>query len=428
MKNLLDKTTQNLNKIILGFLIFIIIFYFFTLFIGSFNLLKFLIFLGLIFLSLTLLLYIYFLKQPQEEKISFFNLFQNLLDHLSESIVIYDRDFKIVFVNKSFSELVGLKKEDLINFTVSQGLLKSEKYEMLANLFFPFLQGDDLKIINKEPEIIQVHFLKPKEKYFLISYFDIFLEKPYKLRAILDKTQDVLESQQRLEFVHLVSHNLLTPLNQIRWFLESVNQEELSETNKEFITSSLNILKNTLIFTESILAFVRTETGRLALKIEEIDLEKIFLQILDILKDKINEKKLKISLEISEGEEKALGDQGLLFAALFALIENAVVYNKIGGSLEIIIRKQVQRPYREIIIKDTGIGMNQEDLNNLFKKYYRGKKAKDLEIKGFGLGLYNAKTILNLHGGEIKVESQEDKGTTVTLLLPLNINLIPKSS
>ena len=426
MKDLIKKILKETQKIILGLFVLLLVYFFLILFVSDFNLLKILIFIGFLLIGVNFGFFIYFSRIPKEEKISFFSLFQNLLDYLNEGIVIYDKNFKIAFVNQAFTKIVNLKKEDLIGLTISQAMIKSEKYEMLANLFFPFIQGEDLKIVSQNPEVIEVNFSKPREKYFLISYLDIFLEKPYKLRVILDRTKDVLESKQKLEFVHLVSHNLLTPLTEIRWALEAIDPSSLDENNKEFLNSALRTIKNTLAFVESILAFLRLE-GKIELKIEEINLEEIFLRILDILKEKIEGKKLKVNLEIIRGEEKALGDPALLFATFFALVENSILYNKMGGSIKILIRKQAQRPYREIIIEDTGIGMSREDLENLFKKYYRGKKAKELDVRGFGIGLYNAKKITELHGGEIKVESKENIGTKVTIILPLDINLIPKS-
>lgn len=421
-----QKFLKNPQKPILFLFILTIIYFLFTLFISDFNLLKILIFIGIILIGANLGLFWYLLKIPQEEKISFFSIFQNLLDYLKEGLVIYDYNFKIIFVNKTFTKLVGLEKEDLIGILINKEMVKNEKYETLGNIFFPFLKGEDLRIISQEPEVIEVSFSKPKEKHFLISYLDILLEKPYKLRIVLDKTEDVAESKKKLEFVQLVSHNLLTPLNEIRWALEAVDINTLKEGDKEFISSALKIIKNTLLFIESIFIFLRTESGRLELKVEEINLEKMIMTILEILKEKIEDKKLKVNVEIIKGEEKVLGDSSLIFSALFSLIENAVLYNKIGGRVEILIQKQPQRPYRQIIIKDSGIGMNQKDLENLFKKYYRGEKAKNLEIKGFGTGLYNAQKIITLHGGEIKIESFEDKGTTVYITLPLDINLIPK--
>ena len=69
--------------------------------------------------------------------------------------------------------------------------------------------------------------------------------------------------------------------------------------------------------------------------------------------------------------------------------------------------------------------MTEKDIQNLFKKYYRGDKAKEKQIGGFGVGLYLSKKIIELHGGEIKVESEENKGTKVTVTLPLEKELIP---
>ncbi len=426
MKNLIEKIIKKRNTVIVGWLIFIALLLLVSLFISDFNYLKILVFFNLLLLIGATGFFVYIQKIPSEKESSIFLTVQNLLDCLKEGLVIYDQDLKIIFVNQAFINLVNLKKEDLINLQVGQWMIKNEKYEMLANIFFPFLQGEDLKIINQKPEIIEVRFIKPKEKIFLITYLDIYLDKQYKLRIVYDRTEDILESQRRLEFIQLVSHNLLTPLSEIRWSLEAIDLNKIDEENKQLIETSLRIIKNTTNFVSSILTFLRTESGRLELKIEEIYLEKVFINILDILKEKIEEKKLKVNIEISEKAEKVPGDLSLITSALFSIIENAVVYNKIGGLVEITTRKEPQRPYVEIKIKDTGIGMSEEELKNLFKKYYRGEIAKQLEAKGFGIGLYSARSIINLHGGEIKIESEKEKGTTVTILLPTDPTLIPK--
>lgn len=429
MNNYLEKIKKFLNQkekrlyLVFGINLILI---FVSIFVDDFNILKFINFVVLILISFNLFLYFQFLKEPREkQKTTFFQLVQNLLDSLKEGIVIYNDDFKIVFVNDAFSKLVGLKKEDLVNLNIQTDMTKSEKYEVLANVFFPFIQGQDLKIISQNPETIEVKFLSPEEKYFLISYLDVYLDRRYKLRIVLDKTEDVLESQRRLEFVQLVSHHLLTPLTEIRWILESINYESLPEEDKNFIKNALRSINNSIILAESILNLARIEFNKIKLQIENIDIEKLIIFILDILKEKIEEKRIKIKIEIEEKIINILGDKSIIKAVLFSLIENAVLYNKQDGIINITVKKQKQRPYLEIKIEDTGIGMSKEDLQNLFKKYYRGKKAKELEVKGFGIGLYNAKSLVNLHGGEIKIESQENKGTTVKLYLPLDPSLIP---
>jgi signal transduction histidine kinase len=421
----IKKFFSQKENIALTLFVLILAILFISLFISNFNLLKVFIFISLILAAILLIYFFQLQRKPKEEKISFFfSFFQNLLDYLQEGIVIYD-EFKIIFANKSFCEIVNLKKEDLIDLIVKNEMIKNERYQTLANIFFPFLQGENLKIVSQKPETIEVKFSQPQEKYFLISYVDIYLDKKYKLRIVLDKTEDVVEAQKRLEFIQMVGHNLLTPLSELRWNLEAINLNKLPQEERDFLEIALGIIKATVAFAESILTMVETEIGQLKLRIEEVDIEKIIVSLLEILRGKIEEKKLKVNVEIEEKVAKIQADRRVLSLSLFALIENAVLYNKTGGSVIIKIQKMAQRPYLEIIIEDTGIGMSKEDLANLFKKYYRGQKAKDLDIKGFGIGLYNAKKLANLHGGDIIVDSQENKGTKATLILPLDLSLIP---
>jgi signal transduction histidine kinase len=422
----IKKFFSQKENIVLTFFVLVLVTLFISLFIRDFNFLKIFVFISLILVIVLLINFFQLQRKSKEEKISlFFSFFQNLLDYLQEGIVVYDDEFKIIFANKSFCEIVNLKKEDLINLIVKNEMIKNEKYQVLANIFFPFLQGENLKIVSQKPETIEVKFSQPREKYFLISYVDIYLNKKYKLRIVLDKTEDVVESQKRLEFIQMISHNLLTPLSEIRWNLEAIDLSKIPQEEKDFLEIALRIIKSTIVFAESTLTMVETEVGELKLKIEEVDLEKIIVSLLDILRGKIEEKKLKVNVEIEEKVSKIQADHRVLSLSLFALMENAILYNKIGGSIIIKVQKMAQRPYLEIIIEDTGIGMSKEDLANLFKKYYRGKKAKDLDVKGFGIGLYNAKRLVSFHGGDIKIESQEDKGTKAVLTLPLDLSLIP---
>jgi signal transduction histidine kinase len=422
----IKKFFSQKENIILTLFVLVLAILLISLFISNFNLLKVFIFISLVLVIVLLIFFLQLQRKPKEEKVSFFfSLAQNLLDYLQEGIVIYNDEFKIIFANKSFCELVNLKKEDLMNLIVKNEMIKNERYQTLVNAFFPFLAGEDLKIVSQKPETIEVKFSQPREKYFLISYVDIYLDKKYKLRVVLDRTKDVLEAHKRLEFIQMTTHNLLTPLNEIRWNLEVVDLDKVSQEDRVFIEIALQIVKSTIVFAESSLTMVATEAGRLHFRLEEIDLEKIIISLLDILKNKIGEKKLKVNIEIGEQVSKVQADHRVIFLSLFALIENAVIYNKLGGSVMIKVQKMAQRPYLEIIIEDTGIGMTKEDLANLFQKYYRGEKVKELAVRGLGLGLYNAKKLANLYGGDIKIESQENKGTKVTLILPLDPNLIP---
>lgn len=426
MNKLKEKIKEFLNKkeYLFSFVFFInIIILIISLFISDFNILKFVNFIVLILVGVSLFFYFQILKRSKEKRITVFDIVQDLLDSLKESIVIYDENFKIVFVNKSFLDLVKLNRDDLFNLTIQPEMMKNEKYEMLANVFFPFIQGQDLRIINQNPETIEVKFISSQEKYLVIIYLDIYIDRKLKLRIVLDKTEDVINAEKKIEFAQLLSHHLLTPLTEIRWNLESIDVSKLSDEDKKFFQNALKSIKSALILSESFLSLASLEFGRFKFKINDVNFENMIVGILDILKDKIEEKGLKITVKIQEEANIFKGDESILKIALFSLIENAVLYNKKGGEIKIEINKLENRPYLEIIIEDTGFGMSREDLRNIFKKYYRGKKAEEMDVKGFGIGLYNSKNLIKFHNGEIKIESEENKGTKVFIYLPINLNI-----
>ena len=425
MNNFFSLIKEKENFVLLLLLIEILIL-FLGLFIEDFNFLKILIFINLIFSVIIFLNFLKIKQKPKEEKSSLFlNFLQKFLDTFQQGIVIYTENFQIVFVNKFFCDLVSLNKDDLINLTIKSEMINNEKFQTLANIFFPFLQGENLKIINQEPETIEVKFTKPKERYFVITYSEILIDKKYKLRIISEKTQEIEEAQKKLEFLQLTSHNLLTPLNEIKWFLEAININTISQENKSFIENALTIINSTIFFSESILTMIDLELNQFKLNIKEINLKKILINLLNIFKFNIEEKKIKVNIEIDENYNLIYTDENLFKYLMFVIIENAILYNKENGLINIKIQNVPAKPYLQITVEDTGIGMTENDIKNLFKKYFRSEEAKNLNIKGFGLGLYNASRILNILKGEISIQSQKNKGTTVIIKLPLDLrNLI----
>lgn len=416
---------KKIDKIIFILFFIVVIVLFLALLLRDFNLIKALIFVSLIFTALGVYLVYKTIKiKPREEKTSFFYLVQNLLDVLKEAIVIYDDEKKIVFVNQSFASLVKIKKESLLGLTVKEWQIKNKEYEILANIFFPFLEGEELKIINQQPETISVKFSSPSTRYLLITYLPIELDKKYNLRIAIDKTEDILENEKKLEFIQLASHNLLTPLNELRWQLEAIDKKTLNEENKTLLEDALKIIDNLNILTLSLISPIQKEDAVIHLKIKEVDIEERILFILNLLKIKIESKKIKVEVKVPP-KTTIPADPNLITVALFSLIENSIIYNKERGNVIIDIDKMPNRPYMIIKIKDTGIGMSKEEISNLFKKYYRGTKAKNIEAAGFGIGLVNAKKIIENHGGKIEISSEEDKGTEVKVTLPTDPTLIP---
>jgi signal transduction histidine kinase len=119
-------------------------------------------------------------------------------------------------------------------------------------------------------------------------------------------------------------------------------------------------------------------------------------------------------------------DQKRLSLAVVNILENAIRYNVENGEVTVKVDRIPNKPYVEISVKDTGIGVPPEAKEKLFTKFYRADNAMKSQTEGSGLGLYIVRSILNAHGGEVWIESELNRGTTVHLTLPTDLNLIPK--
>ena len=111
--------------------------------------------------------------------------------------------------------------------------------------------------------------------------------------------------------------------------------------------------------------------------------------------------------------------------ALANLIDNGVKYNIKNGEISIGIGSASNPDFVRVDIRDTGVGISQEDITKMFQKFYRGSNATQTEVNGSGLGLYITKNIVERHGGKIDVESQLGRGAAFSFTLPLNFKLIP---
>jgi signal transduction histidine kinase len=198
--------------------------------------------------------------------------------------------------------------------------------------------------------------------------------------------------------------------------LESIDKNKLDDPS--LIDNALFIIDKTIFLAESILIANKLETKKLELNIQKNDIEELIKSSLSLLEYSINEKKLKVKIEIDENAKEFYFDKNLMFFILFPLLENAVDYNKEGGEVLVEIKKLEDRPYVLIKIKDTGIGMSEKELNKIFTKYFRSEKAKELKPTGFGLGMYIAYNLLSLHKGKIEIKSKENEGTEIILEIP----------
>ena len=232
-------------------------------------------------------------------------------------------------------------------------------------------------------------------------------------------TLDVTEREQReklrREFSANVSHELKTPLTSISGFAELMSQGLVPPDKvREF---SLDIQKECTRLTnlvEDIIDLSRLEEGGGDMTWEDIDLYTLCDDVLQSLEPVA--KRQAVTLRLAGESLQVRGVYQVLREMIYNLCDNAIKYNRSGGSVTVTVARSAGRA--SVTVADTGIGIPYEDQSRVFERFYRVDKSHSRAIGGTGLGLSIVKHAAVLHGAEIKLQSQPEDGTVITVLFP----------
>lgn len=232
-------------------------------------------------------------------------------------------------------------------------------------------------------------------------------------------TLDVTEREQReklrREFSANVSHELKTPLTSISGFAELMSQGLVPPDKvREF---SLDIQKECTRLTnlvEDIIDLSRLEEGGGDMTWEDIDLYTLCDDVLQSLEPVA--KRQAVTLRLAGESLQVRGVYQVLREMIYNLCDNAIKYNRSGGSVTVTVARSAGRA--SVTVADTGIGIPYEDQSRVFERFYRVDKSHSRAIGGTGLGLSIVKHAAALHGAEIKLQSQPEDGTVITVLFP----------
>ncbi len=224
------------------------------------------------------------------------------------------------------------------------------------------------------------------------------------------------------EFVSIVSHQLRSPLSNLRWATELLVSGKLGEIKKEQ-SKYFNILKqNTKRMTKilkDLLIVSGIESKNFLSKKEEIFLPGLIKKIISKVKKRKMTSNVEINFQFTEDLPKIYTDASQIELVIENLISNAVQYREEGkkGKVDIKVEKKRKKIYFEI--KDNGIGIESQEQKYIFQKFFRTKKARKYQSLGTGLGLYISKEIIEKLNGKIGFKSQKNKGSIFWFRLPI---------
>lgn len=232
------------------------------------------------------------------------------------------------------------------------------------------------------------------------------------------KRMKVLDDS-RQEFVANVSHELKTPMTSIKVLADSlVGQEEVPvELYKEFMQDiAVEIDRENKIITD-LLALVKMDKKASDLNIEKVNINELMESILKRLKPIADKKKVELVLETYRPIVAEV-DEVKLSLALSNLVENGIKYNVEDGWVHVTLN--ADHKYFYVTVADSGVGIPKDSIDKIFERFYRVDKSHSREIGGTGLGLAITRNAIAMHRGAVKVKSEEQKGTTFSVRIPLN--------
>lgn len=236
-----------------------------------------------------------------------------------------------------------------------------------------------------------------------------------------DKAIDIIRSS----FIANLSHELKTPLNSVLGFSQMLNDQmagELNEQQKKYLGYVVSSGRHLEELINDILDLAKIEAGKAKLYIEEFSLREAVLEVVDKLNEDANRKQVKIDLIIDPSFDNVNADKLKFKQIISNLLSNAIKFTPNNGNVKILTENKEDNIH--VTVTDTGIGIRDEDLGRIFSVFEQLDVSTTKSYQGTGLGLALVKNLVNMHGGNVQVESQLGKGSKFSFTLPVNNQII----
>ncbi len=233
--------------------------------------------------------------------------------------------------------------------------------------------------------------------------------------VILDVTERVRREQFRREFTANVSHELKTPLTSISGFAEMMINGVPDDIAADFARSIYDEAQRLIVLVGDIIKLSELDENSAQLERERVDLRELSEEVAKRLDFAAENKNVAVTVI---GNAQITGVRKILDEIIFNLCDNAIKYNKNGGSADIVISSDTEKHTVTLTVRDTGIGIPGYAQNRIFERFYRVDKGRSKSAGGTGLGLAIVKHGAACHNAEIRLKSEENKGTEISIIFP----------
>ncbi|MBF0235638.1 MAG: PAS domain-containing sensor histidine kinase [Desulfamplus sp.] len=366
---------------------------------------------------------------------------KDIVETIRESLLVLNSDLKVILANQCFYESFIVKSEETVGQLIYD--LGNQQWdipklrELLENILPEKSTFDNYEVehefatIGRRTMLLNARQIErgiDKERIILLAIEDITerreiengLEKAHEeLKALTTELKRA--AQAKSEFLANMSHELRTPLNSIIGFSEVLYDETfgpINEKQRQYVNNVLTSGKHLLLLINQILDMAKVEAGKMTLVLSSLPMKSLVNEIPLLLGHMVDKKKINLLLEIAEDLPTIEADDLKVKEVLYNLFSNAIKFTPEGGKIGMRVKKIDSEI--EIVVWDTGIGIASENMDNIFEGFFRIATPYSRLTEGTGLGLSLSKKLVELHGGNLSVESEGlNRGTSVRFTLPI---------
>ncbi len=340
---------------------------------------------------------------------------RTIISAMADGVLVANLEGRLVLWNTSSVKMLKSKGFDIAGESLEYYISN----ELLIAAIKEVLNSDD-----KDFSMISREIPAQDEKVILMANIAPVRDEGGKILGAVTVLRDITKLKEinkiKSQFVSMVAHELRAPLAAIKGWLEVILSGEAgadAEQNKQWLQRAMDRADSLLALVNDLLVINRMEAGKVAQKMEPVQINDVIKKIVDFLKPEAEKRKVILSTELSEDLPSVHADLRDMERLFTNLVSNAIKYNRDNGSIS--VEGKVEGSFVCYRIKDTGIGISSENLSHIFDDFYRADDEKIKKIPGTGLGLTIAKKIVNSHFGHIEVDSDLGKGSVFSVYLPL---------
>jgi len=355
------------------------------------------------------------------------------LDNLYEGVALVGPDGRLKLCNSAYSRIWQFSEADLAGEPQVAGLVDKSRH------FYGIEDADEWdetrrevtdRLMSREPlsgnferadgSVIQYTGVPLPDGMMLMTYFDV--SDSNRVERALRERNEALDESDRLksEFVANVSYELRTPLNTIIGFAEVLNGDmfgPLNERQSEYIGGILEASEALLELINDILDLATIEAGYMTLDRGQFDIHTMIAGVFALNRERARGKEQKLVLDCAPDIGSMFADERRLKQVLFNLVSNAIKFTPERGVITLASR--VVGDQVEFRVADTGVGIHADERERVLEKFERGNRPRGRQSGvGAGLGLSLVKSFVELHGGDVQIESEPEEGTAIVCRLP----------